>query len=337
MKTLLVLTVIIILAGCASSDETTQLRFYTTSVHSELTSYKSETDRKLANLSRDNESLRQQLVGLSTTVEASDDKMKGVLGKLDEMDHRMKKLQSDVTTGPKTARKTQPDGLPLTAATPAITRSDYEAKYKEAFEAFQKGRYEDSARLFTDFLSSTPETPLRPNAYYWVGESYLNLKDYEKAVLAFQEVIDKYPDADRAPGALLAQAEAFNAMKDRKSTVTVLKKLVEKYPESGEAAVAERKLKSIEFTPEPRQKQPREESGDSEKKMGTVVADTISLRVSPSLRANPVTKISKGTSFDITAEQTDLYKKKWYKVRTKTNREGWVQAESIKIRESGED
>ena len=117
--------------------------------------------------------------------------------------------------------------------------------YKQAFDAFQRGLYQDSIRTFSDFVRAYPDTPLAPNARYWMGEAYMNLKDEEKAIVSFQEIIDKYPNSEKAPRALLRQAEAFGGMGDKKSSTTLLKRVIELYPKSDEARIAERLLRNL--------------------------------------------------------------------------------------------
>ena len=70
------------------------------------------------------------------------------------------------------------------------------------------------------FVQQNPTAPLAPNAYYWMGESYMNLKAYEKAIVQFQEVIDRFPKSDKAAKAMLRQAEGFAAIGDKKSSTT---------------------------------------------------------------------------------------------------------------------
>ena len=116
--------------------------------------------------------------------------------------------------------------------------------YKDAFEAFQKDQYDEAIKRFSVFIESYGATPLVSNAYYWIGESYMNLKNYDKAILYFQETIDKYPKSEKAPRALLSQAEAFRLTNDKKSSITILKRVIELYPKTEEAIIAERRLRN---------------------------------------------------------------------------------------------
>jgi tol-pal system protein YbgF len=236
------------LFGCASTDELTILKSNIISVSNDLTQLKGETNTKLFAIAKEQESLRKQLMSVSTSVENRDDKNRTMLGRIEELDHQLQTYWRD-TKAEINALKTG-TAKPLTKDVPTqapVKEFDpkYEATYKEAFDKFQQGAFEEAAVKFSDFINAYPGTPLVSNAYYWLGESYLGLKNYEKAIVNFQEVIDKYPKSDKASRALLSQAEAFSSVKDVKSSKTILKKVIELYPKTEEAAIAERKLRNL--------------------------------------------------------------------------------------------
>jgi tol-pal system protein YbgF len=246
----IVFLIVLSFFGCTSTDEMTMLKNNTISISNDLNQFKEETNTKLFAISKEQESLRKQLMSVSTSVENRDDKNRTLLGRVDELDHQLQIYWKDTkaeinalkTAGIKPPIIDQPTQLPAKELDPK-----YEATYKEAFDKFQQGYYEEAAVKFSDFINAYPGTPLISNAYYWLGESYLNLKNYEKAIVNFQEVIDKYPKSDKASRALLSQAEAFGIIKDTKSSKTVLKKVIELYPKTEEAAIAERKLRNLGF------------------------------------------------------------------------------------------
>ncbi|OPX97959.1 MAG: tol-pal system protein YbgF [Syntrophorhabdus sp. PtaU1.Bin002] len=221
------------LLGCATTEDTMKLARNISATDTELTQYRRETDQRLAALSKEDEAMRRQLVNLSSALDDQNDKIKMLLGKLDEMEHQQRE------SGKRGA--TQEPSLPTP---PAVGNKEYEAAYKDAFDAFQKKSYEESIQKFSAFIEANPGTPLVPNALYWIGQSYMNVKNYEKAILSFQELVDKYPKNARVPRGLLAQAEAFSAVNDKKSSITILKKVIELFPKTEEAAIAERRLRN---------------------------------------------------------------------------------------------
>ncbi|MCX5812866.1 MAG: tol-pal system protein YbgF [Proteobacteria bacterium] len=246
----IVFTITLSLFGCASTDEITILKSNIISISNDLNQLKGETNTKLFAIAKEQESLRKQLMGVSTSVENRDDKNRTLLGRIEELDHQLQTYWKDTKaeiSALKTGNVKPPiiDNPTQTSIIKEIVDPKYETTYKEAFDKFQQGAYEEAAVKFSDFINVYPGTPLISNAYYWLGESYLNLKNYEKAIVNFQEVIDKYPKSDKASRALLSQAEAFGIIKDPKSSKTVLKKVIELYPKTEEAAIAERKLRNL--------------------------------------------------------------------------------------------
>jgi tol-pal system protein YbgF len=245
----------LVLLGCASSSELGDVRRDVTTVYQEFRSYKDSTDARLSRLEKDMSALsqsmrsveeltRKQFLDLSMSSESNDDKIKTILGRLDELDSQLRTYWGETKGELKELKGARTAGGPQKKG-PAVAHGNYDELYKQAFDAFQKGQYDDSIRAFSDFLQAYPDTPLVPNARYWMGEAYMNLKDQEKAIVSFQEVIDKYPNSEKVPRALLRQAEAFGALGDKKSSTTLLKRVIELYPKSDEARIAERLLRNL--------------------------------------------------------------------------------------------
>ncbi len=244
-KYAVIFIVIALAAGCTTDEQMIQMQSSLSFLQSDLYSFKQETNAKLAQLTKDNENAGKQIVGVYAAVENRDEKIKSILGKLDELEYQLRTYWSE--TKAMLGAQKKPDAATGPSAQPGSSGIDakYESAYKDAFDAYQKGAYDEAVIKFTKFVETYGGTPLIPNAFYWTGESYMNLKNYEKAIVSFQEVIDKYPKSEKAPRALLSQAEAFSQTKDKKSSITLLKRIIELYPKSEEAIIAERKLRSL--------------------------------------------------------------------------------------------
>ena len=246
----------LLLLGCASSSEVSDVRRDITTVYQDFRSYKASTDARLSKIEKDMSVLsqsmrsvedltRKQFLDLSMSQESNDEKIKTILGRLDELDSQLRTYWGETKGELKELKGVRSAGGAPQKKGPATPQGSYDESYKRAFDAFQKGQYEDSVRAFSDFVQAYPDTPLVPNARYWMGEAYMNLKDQEKAIVSFQEVIDKYPNSEKAPRALLRQAEAFGGLGDKKSSTTLLKRVIELYPKSDEARIAERLLRNL--------------------------------------------------------------------------------------------
>jgi tol-pal system protein YbgF len=188
--------------------------------------------------------LRKQVIDLSVANESREEKMKSVLGRLDELESQLRTYWEEVKAELRDLKRGRDGGGGFSAGGAATTKGTPEDLYKQGFDAFQKGAYSEATGIFSEFVKQNPDSTLVPNAYYWMGESYMNVKDYEKAIVQFQEVVDKYPKSDKAAKAMLRQAEGFSHLKDKKSSTTLLKRVIELFPKSEEARLAERMLRS---------------------------------------------------------------------------------------------
>jgi len=247
---LLALSVLcVLLAGCVTTEEATKLQGNMTNLQGDFYQFRQDTEARLSKIEKEQENLSKQVVTMYSSVDSRDEKIRTIMGKLDELDYQIKTYWAE--TKSMTAVKRAPEQLPPISTTDPKapekapkTDARYEEAYKEAFESFQRGQYENAVTKFTAFTETYSGTPLASNAFYWIGECYMNLRNYDKAILYFQEVIDKYPKSEKAPRALLSQAEAFRLTNDKKSSTTLLKRVIELYPKSEEAVIAERKLRN---------------------------------------------------------------------------------------------
>jgi tol-pal system protein YbgF len=233
-----ILLVFLFVAGCVSTEEVTNIKTDVDSVYKEYAADRQQKNERLTKIDQDIDALRKQLLDVSISLEAKEDKLKTVLGKLDELESQMRTYWEETKAELRAVKKGR-DQVQSTPKGPAG-----EDQYKDAFDLLQKGSYQESIVRFSDFVKGAPDNPLVPNAYYWMGEANMSLKDYEKAIVDFQEVIDKYPSSDKASRSLLRQAEAFSVLGDKKSSTTLIKRVIELYPKSEEARLAERLLRN---------------------------------------------------------------------------------------------
>ena len=87
-----------------------------------------------------------------------------------------------------------------------------------------------------------PGSALSPNAQYWIGISYFNLKDYSNARAAQEALLKTYPDAPKVPDALLAIASVQGEMGDNGSARNTLEDIIARYPGSEAATKARTRL-----------------------------------------------------------------------------------------------
>ncbi len=202
---------------------------------------------------------RSQLV--RRTVERDTAAQDAMRAGLNDLDKRTATLEKEVKRIQEYLKQQAP-GVPAKKAPPKVTTqvkgpepkatvpkekpvSPEKQLYDMTHAKYRDGKYEEAITGFRGFLRKYPKSDLADNAQFWIGESYMGLKQYEKAILAYQEVIKNYPKGNKVPNAILRQAIAFYEIKDKTSSRLLLKKVIKKHPNSSEAGVARAKLKTL--------------------------------------------------------------------------------------------
>lgn len=134
---------------------------------------------------------------------------------------------------------------PADAAKPSDP-AQAEAAYALALDTLVQ-RYEaaESARLFQSFLQAYPDSPLVPNAWYWLGESYYVTQNYELAAESFQTAITQYPGSRKEPDALLKLAYCHIALGRTADAEAGLRDVITRYPDSDAAGKAQSRLQTL--------------------------------------------------------------------------------------------
>lgn len=119
-----------------------------------------------------------------------------------------------------------------------------ERLYREAYDQFKNGNFDQSTAFFEDMLKSFPQSTLAADAIYWIGETKLAQKKYEEAVLQFDRVLKEFPGSKKELNALLKQGEAFEKMGDDKSAKIIYQRVINDYPHTAQGRIASSKLKA---------------------------------------------------------------------------------------------
>lgn len=188
-----------------------------------------------------------------------------VTQRLDDLETRVATLEGhrpavpvvEVTGGTTTGEggSATPAPVPTPTATPGreIAANDLsreEAKdvpddYRRGLTLVRQGSYDRAIQALRDFLRTNQQSPLAPNAQYWIGESYYMLGDYYQAILNFNQVRQQHPKSERAPAAVLKIGLAFQQMGNKSEARLAFQKVLNDYPSSPEAGQAREKLQAL--------------------------------------------------------------------------------------------
>ncbi len=98
---------------------------------------------------------------------------------------------------------------------------------------------------FRSFLIKYADSPLIPNAHFWMGECYVRARDYERGLEEYERVIKSYPKSAKAATALYRKAMAFLELNNKEAARSALRQLIADYPKSADSKQAKAKLASL--------------------------------------------------------------------------------------------
>jgi len=153
-------------------------------------------------------------------------------------------------TAPPVAPAASPTPVPARPEIAAGDLSKEEARdvpddYRRGITLVRQGAYDKAIQSLRDFLRTNRDSPLAPNAQYWIGESYYMLADYYQAILNFNQVRQQHPKSERAPAAVLKIGLSFQQMGNKSEAKLAFQKVLNDYPSSPEAAQAREKLQAL--------------------------------------------------------------------------------------------
>jgi tol-pal system protein YbgF len=138
--------------------------------------------------------------------------------------------------------------VPPVASAKGSSRDDQarEVKaYDTASNLFRRNDFPAAIQSFRAFLHDYPSSALAPNANYWIGISYANMRDWRNALAAQNEVLAKYPQSPKAPDALLAIAAVHAEQGDSRGARNTYEDIIARYPQSDAAGKARTRLAAL--------------------------------------------------------------------------------------------
>lgn len=162
-----------------------------------------------------------------------------------DLDSRLRKLENVGVVAAET-RGQADSGKPASSdqIPDDTTVADESRAYDAALGLFKSGNYAGAIDGFQRFAGAYPNSQLAPSAYYWIGNSYFNLRDYKNAIANQQKLVNQYPNSPKVPDALLNIASSQQALGNAAAAKKTLGSIVAKYPLSNAAELAKKRLAS---------------------------------------------------------------------------------------------
>jgi tol-pal system protein YbgF len=289
MKSIIITSLVcfLILSGCVSQSELTSLDTRLNDLEIRNAEAKKNSQKLtsgLANREGEEQALRHQAASLRAKMEALDDEMRTLTGRIEEIqyllnrqtqvdaesvkvkedkidrlakstksnDDRIYRIEQYLNFEP--SKQIPPAGKPAEESTTKIVPAPADRVkqelpedeiYRMAKQAFDQGDSDAARKKFQELIRRYPKSERADNAQFWIGEIYYREKWYEKAILEYQKVIEKYPKGNKVPASLLKQGFAFFNLGDKSNSRLILEELIKKYPKSNEAKIAKDKVKDL--------------------------------------------------------------------------------------------
>ena len=206
----------------------------------------SEVDGRLLRIERilSNQSLLEQ----SQKVESLSTEVRALRGQLEQLQHQIetgrtqqRELYADIDRRMQ-ALETRAAAAPVAVAHDA----DDNAAYKKAFDLMKEGKYAEAGTAFSQFLAAYPQSALRDNARYWLGESRYVGKDFSGALREFRALVEQHPESGKLQDAWLKIGYCQYELKNWKDARDALKRTVDLGADTQSGKYAQERLKKMQ-------------------------------------------------------------------------------------------
>ncbi len=199
----------------------------------------------LADLLQQLESLQTELRRLRGQVELQNNEIERLKARQRDLLADIDRRVSELERRPAAAAGPAVPGAEITtssAAAGAASSAQEQQAYEAAFNLMKQGHYDRATKGFHDFIAKYPQSALRDNAQYWLGEAYYVVRDFRKALTEFTRLMDEHPKSPKAPDALLKIGYCQYELGDRAKARDALNQVIARYPGQPAAKSAEQRL-----------------------------------------------------------------------------------------------
>lgn len=189
----------------------------------------------------------QSLLELAQKDDALQNELRTLRGQIEELQNSVDKLrtqQRDLYADLDKRVQALESARVAPAATPVSVdpAANDAGAYQAALNLLRDKMYNEAATAFMQFLNTYPQSKLRDNAQYWLGESHYVLKDFVQAQRDFQSVLDLYPDSAKRPDAMLKLGFTHYEQKNYQAARTTLNRVVKEFAGTTAAGSAQQRL-----------------------------------------------------------------------------------------------
>jgi tol-pal system protein YbgF len=186
------------------------------------------------------------LVQLAQQIEAQQQELRQLRGRIDELQNENTKLRQEQRDlySDLDRRISEARAIAATAPPPA-NPGDEQALYNRALELLRTRDYAAAVDSLRSLVAAYPNGQLADNTQYWLGEAYYVTREWDHAAAAFQRVLTVWPESAKAPDALLKLAYTQLEQGNTTAGRTNLQQVVTRYPGTDAARLASQRLAGL--------------------------------------------------------------------------------------------
>ena len=138
---------------------------------------------------------------------------------------------------------TRPPGFTVSTA-PLLFGGDEYALYSRALDSYRKRFYDECRDIMRELVSTFPDGQYTDRAYFWMGESYFQEKNYAQAIPLYGKVLD-FVESSKEDDAQYKIAVCYKFLDEQDKAFEEFTKLVQRYPASDFVPQANDELRNI--------------------------------------------------------------------------------------------
>lgn len=170
----------------------------------------------------------QQIQDLSVQLTQANDNLRDFNYKLDQVSSKLDNITTSLSSQETEQYKMSPTEL-----------------YEQAKKQFDNKNYAAAEEGFNLYIKSAPQGSNIEEAYLYLAQSNLELKDYQNAALNAATLIDKYPDSKLTAQTRIVYAQSILHLDKKDEAVMYLKSVVQDFKNTDFAKEAKDLLKNI--------------------------------------------------------------------------------------------
>lgn len=118
--------------------------------------------------------------------------------------------------------------------------------YERALDSLlQEEAYQRSIAEFDQYLAQYPDGRFVTNAYYWQGQAYVNLSQFDQARGVFETIVNEYPDGRKIEDAMYSLGTVYHRLGDSVRARQMLQDVRTRFPNTSAANLADIYLRTL--------------------------------------------------------------------------------------------